>query len=85
MREKLLKLSQIVELTGTAESTLRLWISRGQFPSHTHDLPGAKGARWSERVVFDWIDQRERKAQRQRAKINSILRLERPRKGALAS
>ena len=50
---KILRLKQVLELTGLSRSTLYLYIQKQQFPSQVR--LGEKIVGWVEDEVIDWI------------------------------
>ncbi|WP_265658070.1 helix-turn-helix transcriptional regulator [Francisella philomiragia] len=50
---KILRLSQVVELTGTSKSTIYRWINSSQFPKPINLSSSSVG--WLEADINDWI------------------------------
>ncbi|AEI35511.1 helix-turn-helix transcriptional regulator [Francisella salina] len=50
---KILRLSQVVEMTGTSKSTIYRWINSSQFPKPLNLSSSSVG--WLETEVNDWI------------------------------
>ncbi|QUE31395.1 helix-turn-helix transcriptional regulator [Francisella philomiragia] len=53
MSLKILRLNQVVELTGTSKSTIYRWISNSQFPKPINLSSSSVG--WLEADINDWI------------------------------
>lgn len=51
--DRLLRLSQVIELTGIGKTMIYRLISKGSFPQQFK--PGGFASRWSESEVMDWI------------------------------
>ncbi len=54
MDKKIIRLSQVRELTGLSKSSIYSFISKGQFPKSIS--LGSRSVGWKEKDVFDWID-----------------------------
>ena len=50
-----IRLTQVVEMTGLAKSTIYKWIRLGEFPKQIQ--LGGKSVVWNERDVIDWMNQ----------------------------
>ncbi|AEB27872.1 helix-turn-helix transcriptional regulator [Francisella hispaniensis] len=53
MSLKILRLSQVVEMTGTSKSTIYRWINANQFPKPINLSHASVG--WLEADINDWI------------------------------
>lgn len=62
---KVIRISQVVNMTGVGRSTLYRWISEGQFPQQVNLGPASVG--WLEQEVLAWIAER----MCQRAEVNA--------------
>lgn len=52
--DKLLRLPQVMELTGLAKSTVWLWVSQGKLPKPTKLSP--RVSVWKESELMAWIN-----------------------------
>ncbi|AJI57554.1 prophage CP4-57 regulatory family protein [Francisella philomiragia] len=53
MNNKILRLKQVVELTGTSKTTIYRWINSSQFPKPLNLSSSSVG--WLETEIKDWI------------------------------
>ncbi len=58
MADKILTRSQVMDLTGLAESTIYIYMKKGEFPNSFSLLGRRVG--WLKAEVFEWIQSRER-------------------------
>lgn len=61
MTDKILRIKQVVDLTGLPKSTIYTYRVRGEFPAQVRLGPRAVG--WRESDVIQWINQRQLVAQ----------------------
>lgn len=57
MHDKILRIKQVVDLTGLPKSTVYTYLARGEFPKQVRLGPRTVG--WKESDVLAWIDQRQ--------------------------
>ena len=55
-RSRLMRLTEVVELTGVSRSTIYRWMANGEFPRQIS--LGANTVAWLESDVEDWIHRR---------------------------
>lgn len=55
MNSKVIRIKQVVELTGLPKSTIYTYIKRGTFPTQIQLGPRVVG--WRESEVLAWLDQ----------------------------
>jgi len=60
--DKLLRLPQVLEISGLCRSVVYKLAKQGQFPAQV--TVGVRGARWSEKEVRDWVADRLANARR---------------------
>ena len=53
---RILKLPEVIQVTGLARSTIYLWMKEKRFP--THIKLGERSVGWLEEEVHSWLDQR---------------------------
>lgn len=58
MGSRILRLKEVIRLTGLSRSSLYLQIASGQFPKQVK-LTGARSVGWHENDVYQWIESRE--------------------------
>lgn len=61
MANKILRIKQVVDLTGLPKSTIYTYLARGEFPGQVRLGPRTVG--WRESDILQWIDQRQLVAQ----------------------
>lgn len=57
MRQSIIRINQVEELTGVPRSTLYKWIKKGAFPAQLRLGPRSVG--WNVQTVNEWIEQRQ--------------------------
>lgn len=57
MGHKLLRLDEVMELTGSCRSTIYNWMSKGEFPPNKQ--LGGRTVAWLESDIIDWINGRK--------------------------
>ena len=57
MQHKLLRLNEVMELTGFCRSTIYKWMSKGDFPPNKQ--LGARSVAWLESDIIEWIDAKQ--------------------------
>lgn len=53
---RVLRIKQVMEVTGLGRSTIYLWTSEGKFPKQ-HKL-GVRAVGWSAAAIFQWLTER---------------------------
>ena len=53
---KILRLPEVMVMTGLSKSTIYLWIGKEKFPAHIS--LGARSIGWIEQEVEEWIESR---------------------------
>ncbi len=56
--KKIIKIPEVIEMTGLSKSTIYVLISRGEFPAQLKLSERASG--WTLSSVEDWIDSRQK-------------------------
>lgn len=55
---KILRLKDVINITGLSHSTIYLEISKGEFPKQVK-LTGARSVGWHESAITQWVKSRE--------------------------
>ena len=55
---RILRLQEVITLTGLSRSTIYSEISKGNFPKQVQ-LTGARSVGWYETAVIEWIESRQ--------------------------
>lgn len=58
MASRILRLPQVISMTGLSRSTIYAEISKGNFPKQVK-LTGSRSVGWSESAIINWIESRE--------------------------
>ena len=62
MKNKFLRLSSVIELTGLSRSTIYLMIKNDEFPEQVS--LGERSVAWIEKEILDWIEMKINESRR---------------------
>ena len=68
-RNKLVRIKNVIELTGLSKSYIYDLSNRGIFPKSVQLVPGGSSVAWVKSEILDWIDDRIA----QRDDVNAVL------------
>ncbi|MEY8765732.1 MULTISPECIES: helix-turn-helix transcriptional regulator [Francisella] len=51
---KIMRIGEVVEITGVSRSTIYRWVDKGQFPKYVKLSPTSTG--WYSDKVYEWLE-----------------------------